>query len=250
MIDLHSHVLPNLDDGAATLTEALAIARAAVADGIEALAGTPHVRDDYPTSAGAMEAAAAELREALAAEDVPLRLLTGGEIALDRLDLIDEDELPRFGLGGGRTHLLLEFPYHGWPMDLRERIFQLQLRGFTPVLAHPERNAEVQARPGRLAPLVEAGALVQLTAASVDGRLGRGTRAASTALLEAGLAHLLASDAHTASVRGIGLSDAVAALDDGALARWLTEDVPRAIVEGSTLPPRPAAIRPRRWWQR
>ncbi len=82
MIDLHSHVLPGLDDGAADVEEALAICRAAAADGVEVLAGTPHVRDDHPTTAEAMEAALAGLREA--AGDL-LRLVPGGEIALDEL---------------------------------------------------------------------------------------------------------------------------------------------------------------------
>ena len=152
MIDLHSHILHGLDDGARNLEQSLEIARAAVADGIESIAATPHVRDDYPTTPAAMGAAVAELREALVAATLPLEVHTGGEIALNRLKLLPPEALPEFALAGSR-YLLLEFPYSGWPLDLPTRIFELQAAGFVPVLAHPERSAEVIATPERLAPL-------------------------------------------------------------------------------------------------
>jgi protein-tyrosine phosphatase len=245
VIDLHSHVLPGLDDGPASLEESVELARAAAAAGVTCLAATPHVRDDYPTSPDAMERGLAEVRAAVAAADVDLELLPGGEIALGRLDRLTEDDLARFGLGGNPRCLLLEFPYRGWPLDLPDRVFRLVLGGFVPVLAHPERNDAVQARPERLADLVKAGALVQLTAASVDGRNGRRSREASRALLELGCAHLLASDAHLPSVRAVGFDAAVRALRSPPLARWLTVEVPQALVAGEPLPPRPD-VSPRR----
>ena len=107
MIDLHSHILPALDDGAATLAESVAMARAAVDEGITTVVATPHVRDDYPTTAAEMERAVAALRGVLGDEGLPLELLTGGEIALDHLELLDDGELARFALGG-RSYVLLE----------------------------------------------------------------------------------------------------------------------------------------------
>ena len=248
MIDLHSHVLPGVDDGCRTLEQSIDLARAAAADGIRVLAATPHVRSDFPTEPETMERLVAEVRAAVAAEGIELEVLPGGELALDRLDLLPLDEARRFGLGGNDAVLLVEFPYAGWPLGLEDRLFRLRAAGVTPVLAHPERNVEVQARPARLAPLVAAGTLVQVTAASLEGRLGRSSRAAAHALLEAGLVHLLASDAHTPDVRRVGLSGAAAAVGDEALAAWLTEEVPAAIVAGERLPERPAARRRRRRW--
>jgi protein-tyrosine phosphatase len=242
LIDLHSHVLPGLDDGAADLDEALAICQAAAAAGIEVLAATPHVRDDYPTTAEQMEEALAALREA--AGDI-VRLVPGGELDLAELDR-PREELARFALAGNRAYLLVETPYVGWPLDLADKLFRLRSAGITPVLAHPERNREVQERPELLESIVAGGTLVQLTAGSVDGRLGRGARAGATALLDRGLAHLLASDAHAPEVRAIGMADAVEALDDAELARWLTVDVPRVILDGGAVPPRPERARPRR----
>jgi protein-tyrosine phosphatase len=247
VIDLHSHILPGVDDGPETMAGSLQVARAAVADGIEVVAATPHVREDYPTTAEVMERRLGELRAALDAAGVPLEARPGGEVALERLALLAHDELERFGLGGNPRYLLLEFPYYGWPLELPTQVFSLTTRAVTPVLAHPERNAEVQTAPERLRPLVEQGALVQLTAASVDGRLGARSHDAALALLELRLAHLLASDAHAPDVRGVGLTNAAAAVGDGELARWLTRDVPAAMVAGEQLPERPAGRRRRRW---
>jgi len=246
VIDLHTHILPGLDDGARSLEESVAMARSAVADGVRVIAATPHVRDDYPTRATEMEAGVAELREALSADGVELDVLTGGEIALDRLALLDADELADFGLAGNRKYVLLEFPYYGWPLDLETRAFELRSKGFVVVLAHPERNAEVQSAPDRLQRLVERDAMVQLTAASLDGRLGRTSRRTAFRLLELDLAHLLASDAHNPEVRAVGLRSAAEAVGDVALARWLTEDVPGAIVAGDRIPDRPPGRRSRR----
>ena len=148
MIDLHSHILRGIDDGARTMEESIEIARAALADGITAIAGTPHVRDDWPTDAGVMEYRVAELRAELQQQGIALDVRQGGEIAVDWLGKLPVETLRRFGLGGNPRYLLVETPYYGWPLGLADRLFALRAEGITPVLAHPERNAEVQAHPG------------------------------------------------------------------------------------------------------
>jgi protein-tyrosine phosphatase len=234
VIDLHAHVLPRLDDGPRTVDEAVGIVRAAAAEGVRILVATPHVREDYPTEPEEMESALAELR---AATD-ELELRGGGEVALEFLAELEGEELRRFGLGGSYA-LLLEFPYYGWPLDLPEIAFRLTAQGFRPVLAHPERNADVIAAPERLRPLVESGVIVQVTSASLEGGLGKRFRASALDLLDRGLAHVLASDAHTAAIRAYGLSAGADALDDPPLARWLTHDVPAALLADEELPQRP-----------
>ena len=246
MIDLHSHILPGVDDGPATIEESLEIARRAAADGVRVIAATPHVRDDYPTEAATMERLVAELREAIHEERIPVDVRPGGEIAIDWLDRLSDDDLRRFGLGGSPRYILLEFPYAGWPLSLHEWVFRLVTREITPVIAHPERNADVQHDPDELRPLVDAGALVQVTAASLDGRIGRSSRAAAFTLIERGLAHLLASDAHTPHVREAGLLGAVEEIDDPALARWLTLEVPMSIITDAPVPRRPETRKRRR----
>jgi protein-tyrosine phosphatase len=240
VIDLHSHILAGVDDGARDRTESVAIARDAVADGITRLAATPHVRSDYPTSADLMERLVAELRRELERERISLDVLPGGELALMEALELPDAELRRFGLGGNPSVLLLEFPYISWPLGLVDLIQGLRARGFRTVLAHPERNDEVQADPERLAQFVDVGALVQLTAASVDGRLGRAALRCSNQLIELELVHLVASDGHRArsTTRNVALSGAVEQVGPE-LGRWLTVDVPDALVEGADLPGRP-----------
>jgi protein-tyrosine phosphatase len=236
VIDLHSHVLFGIDDGPDELGGSLKICRAAAADGIEVLAATPHVRRDHTTTAEQMEACVDEVNDAAGGI---IRVVRGGELDLEELSRPVE-ELRRFGLGGNPSYLLVETPYVGWPLDIGDKFFELRVLGITPVLAHPERNAEVQERPELVEPLVASGALMQLTATTVDGRSGPRSRACAKTLIERGWAHLIASDAHEASIREVGLSAARDAVG-GELGRWLTDDLPRAIVEGRPLPSRPEA---------
>jgi protein-tyrosine phosphatase len=251
VIDLHSHLLPGLDDGAATIEDSRELARMAAADGIDCIAATPHVRADYPTTAGQMEAAVQTVREDFAAQGIPVEVLHGGEVALDQLAALGLEELRRFTIAQTGRYLLVEFPYRGWPLALEQQLFDLSLKGITAILAHPERNAEVQARPERLRAAVDQGALVQVTAASLDGRIGRRAKGTADALVRSGMVHLLASDAHTPEVREVGLSRAVEALNDSTLARFLTQEAPAAIVAGELIPARPeAATRSRRLFRR
>jgi protein-tyrosine phosphatase len=247
LIDLHSHILHGIDDGARTLEDSLEIAQAAISDGTTVIAGTPHVRDDWPTDAGVMENRVTELRAELQQAGVPLDVRAGGEIAIEWLTRLPVEELRRFGLGGNPRYLLVETPYYGWPLELPDLLFSLLASGITPVLAHPERNAAVQAQPQRLVPLVHSGVLAQVTAASVDGRIGRRAQQCGLLLIERGLAHLLASDAHHASVRAVGMAAAAEAVGGGPLAEWLTWEVPAAIVDNTRLPPRPESSRRGGW---
>ena len=243
MIDLHSHILPGLDDGARTLDDAIEIARAALADGITAIAATPHVREDYPTTADAMEIGVKQLRAAFERERIDLELLPGGEVSLEQLDRLSHDELRRFGLAGNPSYLLLETPYLDWPLPFGEIVSRLRSQGVTAVIAHPERNSAVQADLEKVAGLVRAGALIQVTAASLDGRLGSRPRACARKLVDAGLVHMVGSDAHAGGIREVGLSGAYHAIANPSLADWLMEEVPAAIVLGEELPPRPVALR-------
>jgi protein-tyrosine phosphatase len=166
-------------------------------------------------------------------------LLPGGELDYEELTLRTSDELARFGLGGNPRYLLLEFPYMGWPMRLPADVEKLLAAGVVPILAHPERNAVVAEQPQVLGPMVEAGALVQLTASSISGAFGKRVRGVAQALLDGRLAYLIGSDVHAPEPGRAGLAAAAESLSDEALARWLVVDVPAAIVNDTLLPPRP-----------
>jgi protein-tyrosine phosphatase len=238
VIDLHTHVLPGVDDGARTLGEARAMALDLASQGVTVLAATPHVRDDFPTTPEAMEEAVAEVRADFEANRVPVDVVHGAEVDLSLLWAIPPEELRRLTIAQTGRYLLLEFPYRGWPFALDSAVKRLVGLGVTPLLAHPERNPEVQDRPERVHD-VEAGALVQVTAASLEGSRDRAAQAAALRLLDLGLVHVLASDSHGPHISREGMAAAVATLDDPELARYLTVEVPGAIVAGEPVPERP-----------
>jgi protein-tyrosine phosphatase len=238
VIDLHTHVLPGIDDGARSLEESRALALEAAAEGISVLAATPHVRADYPTTPEMMEEAVDEVRADFADQRIPVEVVHGAEIDLSLLWAIHPMDLRRLTIAQTGRYLLLEVPYRHWPLALETSVKRLVGLGITPLLAHPERNPEVQDRPDRIRGLIEAGALVQVTAASLEGSRDRAAQAAALRLLELGLVHVLASDAHGPHIRREGLGAAARGLGDPALARYLTVEAPAAILAGEPVPER------------
>lgn len=245
MIDLHAHLLPGIDDGPPSLADALAMARAAVAAGTSTLVCTPHMTERYGNPPARVATAVEDLQGHLGREEIPLELRSGGEIALPYLARLSEEELGLATLGGASGRwLLLEMPFRGVPLDLGDTLHRLELRGLGAVLAHPERSEWVQRAPNRLQDLVGRGALLQLNAPSLTGRHGRAARQTGIALLRAGLAHLLASDGHSASARPPelrpGLEAAAEALGCAAdEIGWMVDEGPRLVIEGQPVrPPR------------
>jgi protein-tyrosine phosphatase len=245
MIDLHAHILPGLDDGPATTAAALDLARVASAAGTRAIATTPHINHGFGVQPAGLAAARAALAARLAEERIELELLAGGEIAPERLQELDDDVLRRLALGGGH-YLLLECPFS--PVTTMEMmVTDLHRRGFGVLLAHPERSPTFQRDPARLAALVELGALAQVTTGSLTGDFGEVPRRAAAAMLQQGLLHVLASDAHDSVHRRPDLRAADGVLDE-AQVEWMTALVPAAIVGGGPLPDRPPARSRLRSW--
>jgi protein-tyrosine phosphatase len=222
-----------------SLAEARALALTAIEEGVSVIVATPHVRDDYPTTPEVMEEAVALVRADFAIQGIPVEILHGAEVDLSMLWAIPPEELRRLTIAQTGRYLLLEFPYRGWHLALDSAVSRLVQLGVVPLLAHPERNPEVQDRPDRVRGLVEAGALVQITAASLEGVRDRAAQAAAIRLLDLGLVHVLASDAHGPHISRDGLGAAARSLGDPALARYLTLDVPGAIIAGRPVPTRP-----------
>ena len=248
MIDLHSHILPGLDDGPATMEGSLALARAAVDTGTRTILATPHINDYATIDPARIAAGIDELRSALADAAVTLEGLPGGEIAIWRLIDLDDETLRALALGGG-PYLLVESPFSPVVGDFEPMVLDLHARGHRVLLAHPERCPAFQRDPARLERLVDAGALVQITAGSMSGGFGSTVRRFTVALLRDGLAHVVASDAHDHLKRPPGLRAGFPVLERelpgiGEQAQWLTELVPRAVLDGTPAPPRPPLPKP------
>lgn len=239
MIDLHSHVLPGVDDGARTLAEAVELCRIAAADGCTDLVATPHRRrDPWPDlPAAELGARLAEVQRAAGGRP---RLHLGGEIRVDS-DLLRELDLDDRGgvlpLAGSR-YLLLELEPSGAGPDPAELAAGLAAAGWWPVIAHPELTPCLVREPGQIERLAAAGALFQITAASIAGDFGRAARARSFELVEGGFADFLASDAHRPDWRPTGLGRARAEIErqfGAGLARTLTVEHPAAVLADQPL---------------
>ena len=244
MIDLHSHILPRIDDGPDSDADSVEMARRVAADGATAIACTPHRTDRTPTSPRQVAEGIADLQPKIDAAGIALRLLPGLEIRIDQARVMDEEELRAASLGGTGRWVLIEMPFQGWPLDLPDLLTALEVRGLGALIAHPERAQSVQASPDRLRDVVGRGALVQLTAASVTGDNGPRAQRTAVQLLRAGFAHVIASDAHSPTWRPPGLTDALTAAARALKTtpeelRWMVDDIPRAIVEDREVrPPR------------
>lgn len=249
MIDLHCHILPALDDGPADLAGSLAMARAAADEGVRTIAATPHVSSRYPLGTAEIEDSVNALVAALAREGVELSIRRGAEIAPDWLPELDEERLRGLTLDGGDC-VLVESPYSPAAAFMEEVVFDLQLQGFRPMLAHPERSPLFRRDPGLLARLVERGALCSVTAGSMAGSFGGTVKKFTARLLRDELVHCVASDAHDDARRPPGLRAGFSALEGelpgiAAQMEWLTEAAPSAILAGRPLPSRPPAVAPR-----
>jgi protein-tyrosine phosphatase len=248
MIDLHAHILYDMDDGALTLGESLAMARMAAADGTRVLAATPHSPGSsacHHYDLGVIRARVDEINAALTAEQIALELVAGTEICYDSaiVERLKRGELLPYGHSRA---ILLELARNTMPPMLENTLFNVQVAGYRVVLAHPERIVEVQQDPNRLLPLIERGVLMQITAAALLGEQGQRLQIAAETLLTHGMAHILASDTHGLPPRRPPLlaaaRDRAASLIGPAAATALVTSNPAAVLYGQPLrlaPPSP-----------
>ncbi len=217
MIDLHSHILPDLDDGAATWEDSLEMARMAVADGIRTMVASPHLFRHRAINLaevnpkGEILDKIREFKQKLAAAGLDLEILPGCDFPLcfEGLQLLENNEILTINEGG--HFLLLEFPDSSLPPATEDICFRLTSKGITPIITHPERHFIFQEMPQKLSRLIDLGCLVQLTAASLTGGFGRQVARAARDMLRKGYCHILASDAHSPSFRPPLLSQALEA---------------------------------------
>lgn len=210
MIDIHSHILPGLDDGAPDLKTALKMGRLALKDGITTVIATPHCHDGiHNCRKEAIIAACERFNRELVDRDVPLTILPGAEIHLtpELLDAFCRDEL--LTLNNSGSVILLELPQRFIAEAVVRVIKQLKEKGVQTIIAHPERNLTVQGRSGVLTELTFAGAMLQITAGSLTGSLGRPVMVHTEKIVKMADVHFLASDSHSPRKRPPGMTKAV-----------------------------------------
>ncbi len=194
-VDLHCHLLPGVDDGPERLEQSLEYARAAVAAGTQTIVATPHVEQ---VDVGELPERVQEVREALAAEGIPLRVEVGGELKPASIPGLSQEQLEIIAHGPpGARWVLYEVPFRGIDEAFVDGARELRRRGFGILMAHPERSREFLAGGlERLEPLIARGALIASNVGPLSGREGDSRWRAAKFLLDRGASDLIATDAH------------------------------------------------------
>jgi protein-tyrosine phosphatase len=244
MIDIHSHILPGVDDGARTVEESIKIAIQEESGGTTCIISTPHLMDGSDIGRIPLfHQVRIELQARLEQEGLKLKVLPGLEVypfpdVLNALkDGVD------LSLAGRGQHILIDTPFSRFPYDFREFLFQLKMLGLTPIIAHPERAAEFQDSPTLLDEFREAGCILQVNAGSLQGKYGPPAANLAGHILRRRMAHLVSGDIHRPG-RGpvmAGFRTHAASFLDNAYIQMLTHDSAVAIIEGRPLPPLPLA---------
>jgi protein-tyrosine phosphatase len=208
MIDLHCHILPNIDDGPSSIAESVEMAKQAVNQGIKTIIATPHHKNEkYENHGQTIFRQVEELNGVLANANVDLKVLPGQETRIfgEMVEGLESGEILPLNQG---KYVFVELPSNHVPRYTGQLMFDIQLKGFVPVIVHPERNQEIVENPEVLYQLVKKGALTQVTASSVSGHFGKTIKKFALQLIEANLTHFVASDAHNTSSRGFKMVEA------------------------------------------
>ncbi len=238
MIDIHTHILPAIDDGPTTMTESLEMCRIAVNDGIKKMIATPHVQNGmYDLDANKVLEKIHLLNQLVKQEGLDLVIFPGAEVHLsDRLldaEILKESSI--LTINGGRKYILLEFPFQWVPSGTEHVIFKLRSMGFTPILPHLERNFKIQRDPSMIRHFAEMGAILQVTAQSITGDFDAAPMKCALWMLKNNLVHVIASDAHSPAGRPPILTKALKVVSDKLgeeAAKKMVLDHPGMILEG------------------
>jgi protein-tyrosine phosphatase len=243
MIDIHCHILAEVDDGAKSWDVAQEMCRIAVADGIEHIVATPHANERYHYDRHYLAGLVHYLRRQVGSAP---KLSLGCDFHFSYDNLQDALDAPSRYTIEGSNYLLVELSNYSVPVQLDECFTRLRERGVTAVITHPERNPILQRTPERILQWVDLGCAVQVTASALTGAWGDGVRSSAKWLLEHDAVHVLASDAHDSVYRTPVLSagrTVAAELCGQDIARALVDDNPLAIISGKPLPYFPEPVR-------
>jgi protein-tyrosine phosphatase len=211
MIDLHAHILPDIDDGPHSLAESLAMLQAMERQGIQTVVATAHALDGrHNATRDAILRATELLHQAIEEAGLTIRVLPSMEIYLgfDLLRAVKTGEA--MGLNDSK-YLVVELPHREFPAYTERAFFELMLAGYRPILNHPERNISIQKDPDKMYRLADKGVLAMVTAASLLGRFGTTAQHLAQDFLQDEVATLLVSDAHDLQGRGPLLPEGLAA---------------------------------------
>ena len=241
VVDIHSHILPEVDDGPKSWDVSVAMCRAAAADGITHQVATPHANDRYHYDREYLQGLVARLQQLVG--DAP-RLSLGCDFHLSYENIQDALAHPTRYVIDGTRYLLVEFSNYSVPQQTTDSFLKLGDCGITVIITHPERNPILRESLQRVVEWAEQGCVIQMTGSALTGFWGERTRRAAQCLLERQAVHVIATDAHDLEKRVPILStsrDAAAEICGAEVAEALVELNPRAVITNQPLPyfPRP-----------
>ncbi|MGE6375510.1 tyrosine-protein phosphatase [Peribacillus muralis] len=235
MIDIHSHILPGVDDGAKHITETIAMAKLAISEGIQTIIATPHHKNGhFENEKNDIIEKVAELNEILKAESIDLEVLPGQETRIYGDLLLDYQDERILSLNNDGKYVFIELPSDHVPAYTEPLIYDIQMKGLVPIIVHPERNQEFLEYPNQLYKLVKHGAYTQITAKSIVGGFGKKTKNFSFQLIEKNLTHFVASDAHNTKSRAFHMIEAFNKIESkyGVEMRYLFMDNAELLIQG------------------
>ena len=195
MIDIHTHILPGLDDGAKDIEDSIGLLKEAEKEGIKIVFATPHyIPGLYRPSIKEITQAMSNLRKRISEEGIKIELIVGAEVNIEAE--FDCERMLSYSLNGAQKHILLELPFVSYPLNVEKRIEHFQSCGLVPVIAHPERAFLIIKNPEKVKEWKKRGMLFQVNSKSILGRYGKMERKTAIWMLKNGLVDFIGSDTH------------------------------------------------------
>ena len=239
MIDIHTHILPNIDDGAQTIEESVEILKKALDEGVKAIVATPHVLEvpsecDWQRVRDVFNS----LKQALISEKIDIEIILGAELFIspDLPQMIKQNR--ELTVNNGNRYVLLELPVQEIPPFTEQTIFELLVQEIVPIIAHPERYLEIQKDTNKLFDLVKRGVLTQVNSGSLMGRYGRKVQRTAKNLLYYNLVHMIGSDVHSIPngsyplYQGVNIAAEVVGIER---AKEMVTSIPEKVINGDII---------------
>jgi len=251
MIDIHTHVIPALDDGPPDMETSIGIGKLATAEGITVMISTSHSKEGTAVGYDGMKKRLDEVRAAWQDAGLDIRLELGLEIFLEP-GTPAELKSGRVWTLAGTRYVLVELPYRPWPTYAEHTLFDLQLAGYVPILAHPERYNAIQSDPNLMYSLAERGVLAQVTAGALLGHQGDLARKSAEVLVQHNLVQILSSDTHGVTERkrmpalkaALGVVESLVGRE---AAHAMVQTNPAAVLSNGDIIPDPVHVEPHKW---
>ena len=237
MVDIHSHILPLIDDGSCSLDESLVMLKESIHSGVDAIVATPHLLPgSYMAPTEHRDERLRELREEVQRLQLPIEIISGRECYFSPEIYTYEKDLGKLTINDNGKYLLIEAPIQEIPQYVDRMIFDIQVRGITPIIAHAERYYDIIQNPNLTHKYINVGCLIQVNVGSFLGRYGKRIQQTAEILLEHQMVHIVASDMHTQTSMFLGEGfETLSQIVGPEEARCLVEDRPRAVIQNRSV---------------